>query len=53
MKDYIINIWFYSLKLNTKDKIEILSMFSPVEFYNFCFSDYINLGINIIIAENI
>lgn len=54
MKDLLYDLWFHDLKLNNKLKIDIMGeKTTSKEFWSYNIKEYLNIGINMLKAEEI
>lgn len=54
MNELLLKLWFYSLPISNSTKIELLCMgVLPSDFWNYNINDYINEGVDIVMAETI
>lgn len=54
MEELLYRVWFLDLRISNQDKIILLSLGKNLcELYNFSVKDYINMGINLVDAEEI
>jgi DNA processing protein len=54
MNELLLKIWFYNLQIPNSKKIELLNNgILPCEFWNYSIKEYVNLGIDLLKAEEI
>lgn len=53
MDEMLFNLWFHALPIKAGDKIEILNMISPMDFYKLDAKQYSRMGIDFITIDKI